>query len=344
MTNDIESLKKIALLIDADNTQRSKLELVLQEISTHGRIVIKRAYGNWQKECFKCWSKDIKDLAIKPVQQFDYVSGKNATDMALVIDAMELLHEDRYDAFAIVSSDSDFTPLALKIRESGLFVFGVGKKTTPVSFRNSCDEFIFLENLLTPEEEMKKEQEEKAKAENIQKKQNLALKIEELGFTPRTTELLKNAGIKTFEDLCKKGEKGIKSIKNVGKKTLKDITESLNKKGLELSENEGEDIEEIHKLLRLAYTTYQGDDEYVELSTVGSYLKRAKPDFDPRSYGYRKLYELIEAFPKRYKLVKKTLSSGTFSYSYKCLVPTGFLFVPDDISEIMENPDLYGPY
>ncbi len=140
----MDPLKQIVLLIDADNTQLSKLEKVIQEVSAFGRIVVKRAYGNWKKDTLKKWEDAIKSLAIKPVQQFDYVSGKNATDIALTIDAMTLLHRNIYDAFAIVSSDSDFTPLAIHLRESGVQVIGIGEDKTPTSFRNSCDNFILL--------------------------------------------------------------------------------------------------------------------------------------------------------------------------------------------------------
>ena len=147
----MNSLQKIAMVIDADNTQISKIEAVIREISKHGRIVVKRAYGNWKKDTLKNWEGEIKRLAIKAEQQFDYVSGKNATDMALVIDTIELLYANIYDAFVIVSSDSDYTPLAIKLHESGVYVMGVGERKTPEAFRNACDEFIFLENLSAEE-------------------------------------------------------------------------------------------------------------------------------------------------------------------------------------------------
>ena len=143
----METLKSIVLMIDADNTQLSKIENVIQEVSTYGRIVVKRAYGNWKKEALKNWENELKRLAIKAEQQFDYVSGKNATDIALVIDAINLLHKGIYDAFVIVASDSDYTPLAISLHESGVYVIGIGENKTPKSFRNSCDEFIFLENI-----------------------------------------------------------------------------------------------------------------------------------------------------------------------------------------------------
>ena len=143
----MENLKNIALLIDADNTRLAKLEDVIREVSVRGRIAVKRAYGNWRKDALKNWGAEIKRLGIKAEQQFDYTSNKNATDIALVVDAMQLLHKSIYDAFVIVSSDSDFTPLAIALRESGAYVMGAGDARTPVSFRFSCDEFIFLENI-----------------------------------------------------------------------------------------------------------------------------------------------------------------------------------------------------
>ena len=146
----MENLQKIAMLIDADNTQLAKLEAVIQEVNTLGRIVVKRAYGNWKKDNLKRWESEIKRLAIKPEQQFDYVTGKNATDMAMVIDTIELLHQSIYDGFVLVASDSDYTPLAIHLREQGVYVGGVGEKKTPEAFRKSCDEFLYLENLGIP--------------------------------------------------------------------------------------------------------------------------------------------------------------------------------------------------
>lgn len=145
----LETEKTIALLIDADNAEEKKMKSVIMQISAFGRIVVKRAYGNWTKDVLKNWESDFRELAIKPIQQIDYVKGKNATDMALTIDAMDFLYTSKYDTYAIVSSDSDFTPLAIKLREAGKFVIGVGKKTTSEAFIQSCDKFISTEDLET---------------------------------------------------------------------------------------------------------------------------------------------------------------------------------------------------
>ncbi len=153
MGRDI-SLDKIAVLIDADNAQLSVLKAILDEISKYGRITVKKAYGDWKNPSLKHWEEELKELAIKPEQQFAYTKGKNATDIALVIDAMDLLYTHNNDAFAIVCSDADYTPLAIRLRETGAYIFGVGEDKTPAAFRNSCDNFI-LTKLLTDSDEKK---------------------------------------------------------------------------------------------------------------------------------------------------------------------------------------------
>lgn len=144
---DLNEHKKIVVLIDADNAQHSKIKFILNEISTHGHIITKRAYGDWSSEHLKNWKTTLNELAIQPIQQFAYTTGKNSTDASLIIDAMDLLYTNRYDAFVIISSDSDFTKLASRLREAEMYVFGVGENKTPIAFRNSCDNFILTENL-----------------------------------------------------------------------------------------------------------------------------------------------------------------------------------------------------
>lgn len=255
----MDNLQKMVVLIDADNTQLTKIEAVMRELSTYGRIIVKRAYGNWKKEQLKNWEDELKRLAIKAEQQFDYVAGKNATDMALVISAVDLLHSGIYDAFVLVASDSDYTPLAIKLHESGVYVIGVGEKKTPEAFRNSCDDFIFLENLTSATNKMKKGLSEGTYGEHI----------------PPTIE---------------KNDQSIIS-----------------------------NIDEIHNLLDIAYEKYQDDNGYVNVSSAGTFLKRTKPDFDCRTYGYLKLPDLLAAYPKKYE-IKKYRGKGTVNIvAYKCL-------------------------
>ncbi len=139
--------KKIAILIDAENAQLKSLSSILTELSKYGHIIVKRAYGDWSGNHLKNWKKTINELVIQPIQQFSYTQGKNSSDAALIIDAMDLLYSGKFDAFAIVSSDSDFTPLASRLKESQIHVYGVGEKKTPSSFINACDDFIYVEVL-----------------------------------------------------------------------------------------------------------------------------------------------------------------------------------------------------
>ena len=143
----IDNQARIALLIDADNSPSSKIDVILAELAKIGVANIRRAYGNWKKDGLKGWEGVLHEYAIRPIQQFDYSKGKNATDMGMVIDAMDLLYTDRPEAFGIVSSDSDFTPLVMHLKAKGAQVYGFGAKKTPMPFVNACSRFLYLENL-----------------------------------------------------------------------------------------------------------------------------------------------------------------------------------------------------
>ncbi len=146
----IERQPRIALLIDADNSPASKIDVILAELAKVGVTNIRRAYGNWKKDGLKGWEAMLHEYAIRPVQQFDYSKGKNATDMGMVIEAMDLLYTDQPEAFGIVSSDADFTPLVMHLKAKGAQVFGFGAKKTPLPFVNACSRFLYLENLGQP--------------------------------------------------------------------------------------------------------------------------------------------------------------------------------------------------
>jgi uncharacterized LabA/DUF88 family protein len=142
-----ESATRLAVLIDADNAQPSIVEPLLAEIAKYGTAHVKRAYGDWTTGNLRGWKDQLLSQSIQPIQQFAYTRGKNATDAAMVIDAMDLLYSGRFDGFCLVSSDSDFTRLAARIRESGLTVYGFGERKTPKAFVAACDKFIYIENL-----------------------------------------------------------------------------------------------------------------------------------------------------------------------------------------------------
>src|SRR5512147_1249066 len=140
--------QKIAVLIDGDNAQSSLLPQMLVEAGRHGQVTVRRIYGDWTTNNMNSWKETLNYHAFQPIQQFRYTVGKNATDSAMIIDAMDLLHSGVVDGFCLVSSDSDYTRLATRIRESGVFVMGMGAKKTPKPFVNACDVFVYTENLV----------------------------------------------------------------------------------------------------------------------------------------------------------------------------------------------------
>lgn len=235
---DLSEQKKIAVLIDGDNAQCSKMKLILDELSAHGHILIKRAYGDWSADNLKNWKKTLNELAIQPVQQFAYTTGKNSTDASMLIDAMDLLYSGKFDAFALVSSDSDFTKLASRLREAEIFVFGVGETKTPVSFRNACDDFILTENL----------------------------------------------GVELVAVKAKAAEE----------KAYKQNAYNL----------------QLVPVLTKAWEQYQDDEGWANVAAAGSFLKRATPDFDPRTYGATKLPDVIASLDNVFEM-RKSKGKGT---------------------------------
>ena len=255
--------KKIAVLIDADNAQRSKLGAILAELSNHGHILVKRAYGDWSSVHLKGWKESLNDLAILPVQQFAYTIGKNSSDMALVIDAMDLLYTDKYDAFALVSSDSDFTKLASRLRESEKYVFGVGKQTTPLALINACNNFISTEVLrdLNPEKDTEESNSGK----------------------PHATD------VSPVKDTKKSG---------ASKSQATNALSAEQKKLARLINILGDVVGEC-----------SDDDGWAPLSSCGSLIKRKHPNFDARTYGHKKLGDLIKSISSF--VVQRKTGSGS---------------------------------
>ena len=149
----MQEKKRIALLIDCDNVSHNSIEGVLEELAKYGMVNVRHAHGDWNNPSLSGWKDRLHPHAIRPIQQFAYTKGKNATDSAMIIDAMDLLYSKNIDAFALMTSDSDFTPLVLRILESGLPVYGFGEKKTPQPFVDACSPFIYTENLIPEKEE-----------------------------------------------------------------------------------------------------------------------------------------------------------------------------------------------
>jgi uncharacterized LabA/DUF88 family protein len=144
---------QLAVLIDADNVSPARIAALLAEVATLGRASVKRMYADWTKDTNRGWKDAANEHSIQPVQQFAYTTGKNATDSAMIIDAMDLLYTERFDGFCLVSSDSDFTKLATRLRESGVTVYGFGERRTPQPFVKACDRFLYMDVLSAPTDE-----------------------------------------------------------------------------------------------------------------------------------------------------------------------------------------------
>lgn len=182
--------KRIALLIDCDNVSHSAIEGVLEELAKYGMVNVRHAHGDWKSEGLSGWVDRLHPFAIRPMQQFAYTKGKNATDAAMIIDAMDLLYSKNIDAFALMTSDSDFTPLALRLQESGFPVYGFGEKKTPSAFVHACTSFIYVENLVRVPDDEKASNDEQPK----KKTRN------ELRCDTSLVRLLRNAADQTAGD------------------------------------------------------------------------------------------------------------------------------------------------
>jgi hypothetical protein len=219
MANDTPLL---AVLIDADNTSHKHAKAIFDEIASYGEASVRRIYGDFSSNHMKGWSAVQAEFGIVPHHQPANTVGKNASDIALVIDAMDLMHSGRFDGFVLVSSDSDFTRLASRLREQGLDVYGVGQQKTPEAFRKACKRFIFIENILGTEED--------------------------------------------------KG--GTKPVEAQGDKRA---------------------ITEARDLIHRAMDGIEQEDDWYSLGQIGQYLTTANPDFDTRTYGKRKLSDLVQS-------------------------------------------------
>jgi hypothetical protein len=258
--------KRMAILIDGDNAQPSLIGNMLAESSKYGMVVIRRIYGDWTTANMNGWKDTLQTYAIQPIQQFRYTVGKNATDSAMIIDAMDILYEDRVDGFCLVSSDSDYTRLATRIREKGIFVMGIGKKMTPRAFVNACDVFVFTENL----------QKENQPSFQTRRPRDLGKKSE-------------------------KTERGDKSEK---------IDKSEKQERYEEPDQPSSDALPV---IQQAFDLAVQDDGWAFLGMMGTHLRQLDPSFDPRTYGYKQLSQLIRAYTNVFEVKMGSKGDGTFN-------------------------------
>jgi uncharacterized protein (TIGR00288 family) len=263
----MDSKPRIALLIDADNSSAKKIDLILNELSAYGETSIRRAYGNWTKPGLKPWADVLHSQAIRPVQQYDYSRGKNASDMAMVVDAMALLYNDHPDAFGIVSSDADFTPLVMHLREKGAAVYGFGDTKTPEPFRTACTKFLFLDQLSAPEDDRADDNGQAAVAEAT------------ATTAPEPAPARGGRKASTKKAAAKAAPKGESRPESA----------PARKTTAELRQDAG-----LVRLLRNAVQRAADDEGWAKVNTVGNQISN-QSSFDSRNFGYGSLTKLIVA-------------------------------------------------
>ena len=271
--------KVIALLIDAENVSPKYIKTILDEVSMYGTPAYKRIYGDWTSPDMSSWKKVLLENNLTPIQQFSYTQGKNASDSAMIIDAMDVLYTKNVDGFCLVSSDSDFTRLASRLRESRMFVIGMGESKTPTAFKAACDAFKYLDVLMglkdvpgTAKAPAKAKKAAKAPA----KKERAAKKPEPAAEAPAPAPAMPSEP--HYDD--------------------------------ELAASAFVPLEVIVDKIRELIDYDSDEDGYMSLSQIGDVLSRLYTDFDTRNYGYSKLHKLIDA-TKAFETKSESLPGGS---------------------------------
>jgi uncharacterized protein (TIGR00288 family) len=257
---------QIALLIDADNARAARIDVILSDLSEFGAATIRRAYGNWTKAGLKSWQDVLHENAIRPVQQFDPTKGKNASDIALAVDAVEILHTQRPDAFAIVSSDADFTPLVMHLREHGVDVYGFGDAKTPAPFQSACTRFLVLDRLSVPSGQADPAADAEPEAAATGSGRRATRSTTTKGGTAKQASTRKTAAAKA-------------EPAGAPPRATRAQLRGDNR---------------LVSLLRRAVESASDDSGWAKIGTVGQRISN-QSSFDSRNYGYAKLSKLIEA-------------------------------------------------
>lgn len=302
--------KKFALLIDADNVSAKYIKPILNELSRYGNITYKRIYGDWTSNQHSSWKEVLLQNSISPIQQFSYTQGKNATDSAMIIDAMDILYTGTVDGFCIVSSDSDFTRLASRMRETGLTVIGMGEDKTPQPFRKACDIFTCLELLLEENED-----EEEHKKHRPIEIQEVMEEDEEDGHDTAGKESIEEAIIKIITEnqntdketgLAEVGNRLVKiypdfDVRSYGYSLLSKFLEEfprihMTKKGNMVTVSLNEDISKKEQLERYIVDVVRSSgQEGTDLAALGKKVREQYHDFKTRDYGYSQFHQFVRS-------------------------------------------------
>jgi uncharacterized LabA/DUF88 family protein len=287
----MEARARIALLIDADNSSAKKLDIILSELSKHGETSIRRAYGNWTKASLRPWTEILHPNAILPMLQFDYSRGKNASDMAMVVDAMALLYTDHPDAFGIVSSDADFTPLVMHLRAKGAQVYGFGDSKTPEAFQSACTTFLLLDQLHEPDEDGSNGAARTTPTKTAGSASN--------GTTAKATTAKATTAKATTAKAATAARKGAAPEPTAteaaatgtppGTGSAAKSSSAARKTAAELKGDA-----KLVRLLRNAVEAAADDDGWASVSTVGNRIAN-QSSFDSRNHGYASLTKLLKA-------------------------------------------------
>lgn len=306
---------KIAVLIDAENISSKYASIILQEASSMGNLIYKRIYGNWTTSTLNSWKKELLDNAIQPIQQYSNTVGKNSSDSALIIDAMDLLYQKRLDAFCIVSSDSDFTRLASRLRESEMFVLGMGEQKTPRAFISACNKFVYLDLL----HKASTESANSKKTKNRRKKQTDQSQTA-LAKTSEQTALAKSEPAPKRSSQHSGTEKPHNQTHAEQKHPNKPERETTNESALPDEDLNGLDIITVETALREIAEEFSGDDGWILSSSLGARLARRLPDFDTRNFGFKKFVPFIESLSFfESKSVKESENSGVKTIYFRLI-------------------------
>ena len=282
---------QIALLIDADNATAARIDDILGELSRLGETNVRRAYGNWTKTGLKSWQEVLHENAIRPVQQFDPSKGKNASDIALAVDAVEILHTQRPDAFALVSSDADFTPLVMHLREHGAHVYGFGDAKTPAPFQSACTRFLVLDRLSSPSGQADAGQPDAVAAAPVATTRSRRATAKGTTPTTATAGATTPAATASAAATTSKAAKSPAARKTAAKKAGAPAAAETPAR---LTRTQLRSDTKLVALLRRAVEGAADDSGWARVGTVGNHIGN-QSSFDPRNYGYAKLSKLLEA-------------------------------------------------